>query len=206
MFLSEVGHIYFFQILQSLHSHSTTMQSYNQINFNDIAPDELINYIVNKHHGFTKNMLSLTLQHSKTLSNQGEKEASYISKALILLNETIKQHFKDEEEILYPYAKKLLEWKRTGNNTMVPSVNIIGNPINRFIEEHVYIIDLFNEIRTITNNYTVASNNKSQLKLLHAELFELEQDLQKQIYIENNILFTKLMELQKEMILAKPTN
>jgi regulator of cell morphogenesis and NO signaling len=182
------------------------MQSYNQINFNDIAPDELINYIVNKHHGFTKNMLSLTLQHSKTLSNQGEKEASYISKTLILLNETIKQHFKDEEEILYPYAKKLLEWKRTGNNTMVPSVNIIGNPINRFIEEHVYIIDLFNEIRTITNNYTVASNNKSQLKLLHAELFELEQDLQKQIYIENNILFTKLMELQKEMILAKPTN
>ena len=205
MFLSEVGHIYIFLNLQSLYSYSTTMQSYNQINFNDIAPDELINYIVNKHHGFTKNMLSLTLQHSKTLAKQGEEEASRIYKALILLNETVKQHFRDEEEILYPYAKKLLEWKRTGNNIMVPSINIIGNPINRFIEEHVYLIELFHEIRTITNNYTVVSNNKNQIKLLHAELFELEQDLQKQIYIENNILFTKLINLQKEMILAKPS-
>jgi regulator of cell morphogenesis and NO signaling len=180
------------------------MQSYNQINFNDVAPDELINYIVNKHHGFTKNMLSLTLQHSKTLSKQGEEEASHIFKVVDLLNVTVEQHFKDEEEILYPYAKKLLEWKRTGNNAMVPSINIIGNPINRFIEEHVYLIDLLNEIRTITHNYTVVTNDKNQLKLLHAELFELEQDLQKQIYLENNILFTKLIDLQKEMIMAKP--
>ena len=160
MFLSEVGHIYFFLNLQSLYSYSTTMQSYNQINFNDIAPDELINYIVNKHHGFTKNMLSLTLQHSKTLAKQGEEEASRIYKALILLNETVKQHFRDEEEILYPYAKKLLEWKRTGNNIMVPSINIIGNPINRFIEEHVYIIDLIIGLQRTEKNLCLINSAK----------------------------------------------
>jgi regulator of cell morphogenesis and NO signaling len=180
------------------------MQSYNQINFNDIAPDELINYIVNKHHGFTKNMLSLTMQHSKALAKQGEEEAAHIFKVLDLLDVTVLQHFKDEEEILYPYAKKLLEWKRTSNNAMVPLINIIGNPINRFVKEHDYLMELLQEIRVITRNYTVLANDRNQIKLLHAELFELEQDLQKQIHIENNILFTKLIELQKEMILAKP--
>lgn len=180
------------------------MQSYNQINFNDVAPDELINYIVNKHHGFTKNMLSLTLQHSKTLSKQGEEQATHLYKVVDLLNTIVEQHFKDEEDILYPYAKKLLEWKRSGNSAMVPSINIIGNPIKRFIDEHSYLIELLNEIRSIANNYTVVTHDKNQLKLLHAELFELEQDLQKQIFLENNILFTKLIDLQKEMILSKP--
>ena len=41
------------------------------------------------------------------------------------------------------------------------------------------------------------------MKLLHAELFELEQDIQKQIFLENNILFTKLIDLQNEMIMSK---
>jgi regulator of cell morphogenesis and NO signaling len=179
------------------------MQSYNQINFNDVSPDELINYIVNKHHGFTKNMLSLTLQHSKTLAKEEEEEASHIYKVVNLLNTTIEQHFKDEEEILYPYAKKLLEWKRTGNGNMIPSINIMGNPIKRFIEEHIYLIELLNEIRSIANNYTVVANNRNHMKLLHAELFELEQDIQKQIFLENNILFTKLIDLQNEMIMSK---
>jgi len=181
------------------------MQSYNQINFNDIAPDELINYIVNKHHGFTKNMLKLTLQHSKTLSQQGEQEAAHIFKVLDLLNTSVLKLFKDEEEVLYPYVKKLLEWKRTGNSAMVPLINIIGNPINSFIEVHEYLMQLLNEIRVISNNYTVLAKNRNQLKLLHAELFELEQDLQKQIYLENNVLFTKLIELQQEMIVSKPS-
>jgi regulator of cell morphogenesis and NO signaling len=180
------------------------MQSYNQINFNDVAPDELINYIVNKHHGFTKNMISLTLQHSEQLSKEGDAQAEQIYGVVDNLHHTVVQHFKDEEEILYPYVKKLLEWKRSGNNAMVPLINILGNPINRFIKEHDDLMDTLKVIRAITDNYTVLSNTKNQLKLLHAELFELEQDLQKQIYLENNILFTKLMDLQKEMILAKP--
>jgi regulator of cell morphogenesis and NO signaling len=180
------------------------MQSYNQINFNDVAPDELINYIVNKHHGFTKNMLALTLQHSKQLSKEGDMQAEQIYEVVDLLHDNVVQHFKDEEEILYPYAKKLLEWKLSGNNAMVPLVNIIGNPINRFIKEHDKLMDTLKVIRNITDNYTILSNTKNQLKLLHAELFELEQDLQKQIYLENNILFTKLIDLQKEMIISKP--
>jgi regulator of cell morphogenesis and NO signaling len=149
-------------------------------------------------------MLSLTLEHSKQLALEGEVQAKDIFEVINLLQQKVVQHFKDEEEILYPYVKKLLEWKKTGNNVMVPMINIMGNPINRFIVEHHQVMDILIEIRNITENYTILSNKKNQLKLLHAELFELEQDLQKQIYLENNILFTKLMDLQKEMILAKP--
>jgi iron-sulfur cluster repair protein YtfE (RIC family) len=86
---------------------------------------------------------------------------------------------------------------------MIPSINIMGNPIKRFIEEHIYLIELLNEIRSIANNYTVVTNNRNHMKLLHAELFELEQDIQKQIFLENNILFTKLIDLQNEMIMSK---
>lgn len=180
------------------------MQSYNQINFNDVAPDELINYIVNKHHGFTKNMLQLIAEHSKDLANDGNSEADKINKLIAQLQTFILQHFKDEEEVLYPYSKKLLEWNRKGISNKVPLVNLLGNPINRFIEEHAILMGYLIKLRKITNNYTVSSSAKVNLKLLHAELFELEQDLQKQIYIENNILFHKLIELQKELMLSKP--
>ncbi len=180
------------------------MQSYNQINFHDVPADELINYIVNKHHAFAKNMITLCKEHSNELKEAGEEQADKINSMILSLERALLSHFRDEEEILYPYAKMLLAWERKGSNKMIPSVNIIENPINRFIEEHKNLLKLLGELRIITEFYTVSSNNKHGLKLLHAELFELDQDIQKQIYLENNILFTKLIALEKQAIQNKP--
>ena len=179
------------------------MQSYNQINFNEINPNELIDYIVSKHHGFTKNMLSLAINHCESVELQNEREITTLNQQLKELQKMTLEHFIAEEEILYPYVKKLLEWQKLGNKNLIPTVNLLENPINRFIEEHASILNLLNEIRKTTNNYTVSLNAKPALKLLHAELFELEQDLQKQIYIENNILFSKLLSLQNTLLNSK---
>ncbi len=170
-----------------------TMQSFNQINFNDLSVDELINYIVNKHHGFAKNMLILTLQHSKQLAEEGDSNALQISLILEKLKIRFEQHFATEEEILYPYVKKLLEWKKNSNNKMIPGVDLISNPIHLITKEHDELLKILMEIRVITGNYNSITAQKPNQKLLHAELFEMEQDIQKHIYIENNILFAKLL-------------
>jgi len=44
---------------------------------------------------------------------------------------------------------------------------------------------------------------KNKLMLLHHELWELDNDIKKQIFIEDHILFNKLLSLQKDMIISK---
>jgi iron-sulfur cluster repair protein YtfE (RIC family) len=59
------------------------------------------------------------------------------------------------------------------------------------------------EIRDITGNYAAIDAKKNKLMLLHHELWELDNDIKKQIFIEDHILFNKLLSLQKDMIISK---
>jgi iron-sulfur cluster repair protein YtfE (RIC family) len=179
------------------------MQNLNQYQLNTSTPEELMDYITVKHHWFTKCMLNLILQHSLKLANDGQSQALNIYEAVFKLNNFALKHFSDEEEILFPYAKKLIEWQHEGVSFGIPVINIIGNPIIRFMKEHENILELMEQIRNLTGNYSSMNTRKCKLMLLHYELLELDQDFQKQFFIEDNILFNKLLGLQKDMIISK---
>ncbi|MFN5831559.1 MAG: hemerythrin domain-containing protein [Bacteroidota bacterium] len=179
------------------------MQNYSQFNFNLVDSDELMNYLVVKHHGFTACMLDLILGHSLNLANDGISQALEIYEVVNKLNNFALKHFYDEEEILFPYAKKILEWQQEGNSSAMPVINIMGNPICRFIKDHEVMTSFMEEIRDITGNYAAMDAKKNKLMLLHHELWELDNDIKKQIFIEDHILFNKLLSLQKDMIISK---
>jgi regulator of cell morphogenesis and NO signaling len=51
-------------------------------------------------------------------------------------------------------------------------------------------------IRVVSNNYLPSVNSSPALKLCYAQLFDFEQDLHRHIFLEEKILFPKVLEIE----------
>lgn len=167
------------------------------INFEDLRLDKLMEYIIETHHAYIKKALSSFNVHSKTIvkvDSDVHPEVLSINKLLQQLKDLLEQHLIFEEFILFPYIKKLME------STVESTDTLLDNPIKKIRTEHLRISKLLTEMRILSNNYTPAVNSSPALKLCYAQLFDLEQDIHKHTFLEENILFSKLIELEKRKI------
>jgi regulator of cell morphogenesis and NO signaling len=55
------------------------------------------------------------------------------------------------------------------------------------------------EIRQISNGFTAPKDACSSFKVLYSKLDEFEKNLQQHYHLENNILFPKVIKLEKEL-------
>jgi regulator of cell morphogenesis and NO signaling len=63
--------------------------------------------------------------------------------------------------------------------------------------EHEMVGKNLEEIRMLTNNYTLPADACASYSLLFRMLEEFENDLHLHIHLENNILFPKALEIEK---------
>jgi regulator of cell morphogenesis and NO signaling len=103
---------------------------------------------------------------------------------------------KNEEAILFPYIKELIEAKKNNSD-----VNIHQSPLNKPIEyledDHEKVGKTFKRISFLTNNYKIPKNACNILKVLYVKLQQFEEELYKHIHLENNILFPKAKKLER---------
>jgi regulator of cell morphogenesis and NO signaling len=64
--------------------------------------------------------------------------------------------------------------------------------------EHETVGGYFSEIRKATNGYTLPQSACGSFTFLYRLLEEFEEDLHLHIHLENNILFPKAIELEKD--------
>lgn len=108
-------------------------------------------------------------------------------------------HMKKEELMLFPFVRKLAKAKQ--ENTKVEAPHFFGtvqNPIQMMMQEHDTEGQRFREIEALSNSYTPPQDACNTYKATFALLKEFEEDLHLHIHLENNILFPKAIELEKE--------
>jgi regulator of cell morphogenesis and NO signaling len=167
------------------------------INFNEMRPDILADYIVNTHHlNIKKALQKFEVQLKTILKIDSEKHPQVIEvdELMRLLKSLMEQHLVMEERFLFPYIRKLFE-SASGNQR-----KLLENPINKLKLEHLKAQALLKSIRRISGNYTPPPQASPALKLCYAQLFDFEQDIQKHIFLEEGILFPKLLQLEKQFI------
>lgn len=64
-------------------------------------------------------------------------------------------------------------------------------------KQHAAITRLFKKLRVMSDQYTAPQHAPATLRLCYAQLFNFEQDVLKHIFIEEDILFPKLLEAGK---------
>jgi regulator of cell morphogenesis and NO signaling len=172
------------------------------IDFNSWPLDLLADYIEKTHHRFTESKISEIKPYlEKIVQVHGGKhpELAKISKIFNHSAGELAMHMKKEELVLFPYIRKMVAAKNS--NTELPPAHFgtVQNPVAMMMSEHDNEGENFREIRKLSNGYTAPEDGCNTYRVTFSLLEELEQDLHKHIHLENNILFPKSIELEKEL-------
>mgnify|MGYP001193124471 CR=1 FL=1 len=171
----------------------------SHLKFGRFEPDFLIDYIVNVHHQYLyDNLPEIEFFVNKVYTKHGDKYAylAELAALFVKLDAELTDHMPKEEEILFPYAKELLNARRAGIQPQSAPFGTVANPIRMMLHEHDEAGAVLMRIREITHDYTPPADAcNSHLVMLH-KLKELDADLIQHIHLENNILFPKIEALE----------
>lgn len=163
----------------------------------------LIDHIRNVHHTYVVESIPVLLQYAEKVARvHGHHyvEVVAINSLFIDVAQELLAHMKKEEQILFPYIKQLVAVKDSNASAGKPHFGTVNNPIKMMEAEHENAGDIFKQISKLTNNYTPPENACNTFRALYAKLQEFEQDLHQHIHLENNILFPKSIQLEKDII------
>jgi regulator of cell morphogenesis and NO signaling len=170
------------------------------MNFNEMHIDKLVDYLENTHHLSIKSAISRFNIYIKTIIKIDSEKHPEVKKISLLIKELtilMEQHLTMEEHLLFPYV-----WTLSKNQGLiqVSEISLLENPIKKIKAEHSKILEILEQIRKISNDYLPAVNSSPALKLCYAQLFDFEQDIHRHVFLEEKILFPKLLEMEKRNI------
>jgi regulator of cell morphogenesis and NO signaling len=160
--------------------------------------DFLTDYIIQNHHAYVLNALpglEELLIKVENAHGQDHPELSAIGSYFNSLVKELMQHMQKEEQILFPVIKELVAGKKKSVKTAIP-FGTLRNPIRVMEEEHAGAGEDMENIRRLSNNFTVPADACFSYRLLYKQLEEFEEDLHQHVHLENNILFPKAIALE----------
>lgn len=171
-------------------------------NYNSWPIEFLTDHIINIHHAYVAENIPLLLQYSnRVVKVHGHHytELHEINDLLTVVAGELSAHMKKEELILFPFIKKLVKAKSEGADIPDTHFGTVDNPIKMMEAEHEEAGEILRKIAKLSNNYTPPPGACNTYRAFFAKLDEFEQDLHQHIHLENNILFPKTLQLEKEM-------
>ncbi|HLA12079.1 MAG TPA: iron-sulfur cluster repair di-iron protein [Pyrinomonadaceae bacterium] len=177
----------------------TTAEEATTPDFQKASMIELMMYILDKHHVYTKSeMVRLESLLEKVLAAHAENhpELARVRQLFQALCDDLKPHMFKEEQILFPYIVELERSKlRKGPRPFAP-FGTVNNPIRMMLVEHDNAGELLRELRRATSDYSVPADGCLSFKTLYEAFEAFERDLHQHIHLENNILFPRAVELE----------
>ena len=136
---------------------------------------------------------------TKVASVHGQQHPElYTIKSLVDdVNAEMSGHMVKEEKVLFPYIKALVSAKASEEIPQAAQFGTVQNPINMMEMEHELVGKNLEDIRGLSKNFIVPADGCASYSLLYKMLDEFENDLHLHVHLENNILFPKALDLEK---------
>lgn len=170
------------------------------IDFNSWPLDLLADYVEKTHHKYVEENSVVLIQYlNKLCKVHGDRhpELFEITKLFTESAKDLGAHLKKEEEILFPFIKKMVAAKQNGETIEKSDFDTVESPIAMMKDEHTVEGERFEVIAKLTNNYQFPDDACGTYQVTYRMLEDFENDLHKHIHLENNILFPKAIELEK---------
>lgn len=177
---------------------ATSSQDYNNWDIGFLA-----DYILNTHHKYVKQAIPIIYEYTQKVANvHGARhpETIAIAQKFLLVTDELNRHMCKEEDILFPYIKHLAIAKFNQMKIEPSPFGTVENPINMMEHEHDAVGKLIAEINELSNHYTPPADACTTFRLSYEKLKEFENDLHQHIHLENNILFPKAIEFEKQLL------
>lgn len=175
---------------------------HTNIDFKSWPIDLLADYIEKKHHRYVEAQIPILNQYlAKLCRVHGEHHPELLEITAHFKKSAgeLTMHMKKEELIVFPAVRKMIQSKQYQNPLAEQSSGTLQNPIQLMMEEHESEGDRFCLIAGLSDNYTPPSDACNTYRVTFSLLQEFEENLHEHIHLENNILFPKAIDLEKEL-------
>lgn len=172
------------------------------LNFKEFPLDSLIDYIVKVHHKYVMSNIPLLLQYTEKVAKVHGRNNNELIKVSELFREVateLSDHMKKEEQVLFPFIKKMLRFEKEGRKMHFPHFTTVANPIVVMEDEHEQAGNILKEIAKLTNNYRPPAHACNTYRALFDKLEEFQEDLHQHIHLENNILHPEAIKLERRL-------
>jgi len=197
------------ELKSSLTNATRNMHISNCLQFEEWKIDFLIDYIKNVHYEYTKKRLPIV---KTILDDLSAAESIKNNTGSYLQLKTIKAIFKDlldlvvthinsQESSIFPYIKQIYNaWlKKESYGSLL--VRTLRKPVEKVItNEHSNLKELLYELRKTTNQYSIPNEICIEYKVAMKQLQEFDDNLVQHIYLEKDVLFPKVLDIEKELI------
>ena len=161
----------------------------------------LVDHINSTHHVFVRSECPrIEALAAKVVGVHGNNhpELVQVQKIFSALAEELHSHLMKEEQILFPYVKRMEESSAAGEPAPPSCFGTVTNPIAMMMQEHDGAGDALRALRSVTKNYEVPGDACISYRTLYEALQGFEADLHQHIHLENNILFPRAVALENK--------
>lgn len=161
-------------------------------NFKDWSLDFLCDYIQNTHHKTVLRLLPQLLGYTRKIADvhgAHHPELITIADMFVEINAELLQHLRNEEEVLFPAIKEVL------NLGSSEAKKTVVSEITRMTGEHEFAGGAMDKINVLSGGYRVPEDGCSTYEVTYKLLEQFEDDLHVHVHLENNILYPKALTL-----------
>jgi len=170
-----------------------------EVDWSEADLTSLVAHIEETHHVYLKQALPrLSSLIEKVVGAHGKRhpELSDLERAFALLRADLEPHMMKEERVLFPMIRKI----ESGAGPEEFHCGTLQGPIGVMRAEHRQAESLQAEIREITHNFTAPEDGCETYRLMLEELKHLDADLNAHIQKENEVLFPRVLEVEKYLL------
>ena len=181
-----------------------TNQVSNQVDFSECDTDFIIDYIINVHHKYLKKSLPITQEMLVEFAREHVKKYHYLneleSKFDTLVHE-LKASVQLEEEVIFPYIRHLSHAYKHKEPYGTLLIKTLRKPLDGAMSDnHKAITDIILSMRKLTTSYAPPEKACTSHKVVLAKLKELDNDLMQHFYLEQSILFLRVITIENELL------
>ncbi|MFA6187401.1 MAG: hemerythrin domain-containing protein [Phycisphaerae bacterium] len=170
-----------------------------------LSTEELLKFIEHDHRRIIEKLLKLqTLleQPTKHRSDAQDSMLASLREFLPSLKAGLEKHFASEEQLLFPYIRKMDKFDSGLGAKPEFHRSSIKNPISLLESEHDVTENvIFKEIHTITEHSPISDDEA--FSTLCNGLKDIQNILSEHIHVENTVLFPLAIELELRLMHKK---
>lgn len=158
---------------------------------------ELADHIEQTHHAYLRSEFPrLDMLTKKVAAVHGDRNSSLrdIRETFIALSAELSSHMMKEERILFPMVREL----DSAETTPAFHCGSLANPIQQMESEHTNAGSALETLRELTDGFTPPDWACNTYRAMFDALEHLELDLHVHIHKENNVLFPRALEMERE--------
>lgn len=165
--------------------------------------DLLADFIEKKHHRYVTAQIPVIrafLEKILRVHGDNHPELAEIKELFDAGAGELTLHMQKEELMLFPFIRKMVQAKQSGNHDIAAPFGTIQHPIRMMMQEHDGEGQRFRRIKELSSQYTPPPDGCNTYRAAYATLKAFEEDLHLHIHLENNILFPKSVALEQSFV------